>query len=264
MTGQTALAPIRRRQQAPLNSDLTAFKITDCDRKQCHQPADPVIQTLGWFRMHPRFCIMPPPSTQRSQRDRALHLLKQRGMARLTEFRNAGITAATISRLEEAGEITRLTRGLYQLPDAKVDANHTLAQAAKLVPRGVVCLTSALAFHELIDKIPPKVWLAIGSKDWRPALKYPPVRFARFPAELLKSGVETHDIEGIPVRVFGVAKTLADAFRYRNTVGSGVAIAGLRAALRERKASPAQIARYANESGIWKIIEPYVTALTHD
>lgn len=207
---------------------------------------------------------MPQPSTQRSQRDRALHLLKQRGMARLAEFRTAGITAATITRLEEAGEITRLTRGLYQLPDAKVDANHTLAQAAKLVPRGVVCLTSALAFHELIDKIPSKVWLAIGSKSWRPALKYPPVRFARFPAELLKSGVETHDIEGISVRVFGVAKTLADVFRYRTTVGSGVAVEGLRAALRERKASPAQIARYANESGIWKVMQPYVTALTND
>jgi predicted transcriptional regulator of viral defense system len=232
--------------------------------KRRHWPTEAVIQNLGCFRMRPRFCIMARTVTQRSQRDRALHLLKQRGMARLAEFRTAGITAATISRLEEAGEIARLTRGLYQLPDAKVDANHTLAQAAKLVPRGVVCLTSALAFHELIDKIPSKVWLAIGSKDWRPALKYPPVRFARFPDEFLKSGVETHDIEGIPVRMFSVAKTLADVFRYRNTVGSGVAVEGLRAALRERKASPAQIARYANESGIWKVMEPYVTALTQD
>jgi predicted transcriptional regulator of viral defense system len=203
-------------------------------------------------------------STPRSQRDRALLLLKERGMARLAEFRNAGITGATISRLEEAGKITRLTRGLYQLPNAKIDANHTLAQAAKLVPKGVVCLTSALAFHELIDKIPSKVWLAIGSKDWRPAVKYPPVRFARFPAELLRSGVETHDVEGIPVRVFGVAKTLADAFRYRNTVGTGVAVEGLRAALRESKVSPAQIARYANDAGIWKVMEPYVMALSND
>jgi predicted transcriptional regulator of viral defense system len=203
-------------------------------------------------------------SSPRSQRDRARLLLQEQGMARLAEFRRVGITAATISRLESAGEIARLARGLYQLPNAKVDANHTLAQAAKLVPRGVVCLTSALAFHELIDKIPPRVWLAIGSKDWRPTLKYPPVRFARFPAALLKSGVESHEIDGISVRVFSVAKTLADVFRYRNTVGSNLAIEGLRAALRERKASPAQIARYANEAGIWKVMEPYVAALTHD
>lgn len=96
---------------------------------------------------------MPATAIPRSQRKQALLLLKQRGMVRLVEFRNAGTTSATISRLEEAGEITRLARGLYQLPNAEVDANHTLAQAAKLVPRSVVCLTSALAFHELIDKI---------------------------------------------------------------------------------------------------------------
>jgi predicted transcriptional regulator of viral defense system len=118
------------------------------------------------------------------------------------------------------------------------------------------------AFHGLIDKISSKVWLAIGSRDWLPAAKYPPIRVARFPPELLRSGVETHDIEGTPVRVFGVAKTLADVFRYRNTVGTGVAVEGLRGALRERKASPAEIARYADEAGIWKIMEPYVTALT--
>jgi hypothetical protein len=95
-------------------------------------------------------------------------------------------------------------------------------------------------------------------------MKYPPVRFARFPAEFLKSGVESHEIDGISVRVFSVAKTLSDVFRYRNTIGTGLAIEGLRAALRERKVSPAQIARYANEGGIWKVMEPYVAALTHD
>lgn len=185
-------------------------------------------------------------------------------MMRLAEFREAGITAATISRLEQSGTIARLARGLYQLPDSSVDANHTLAQAAKLVPKGVICLTSALAFHELIDRIPPKVWIAIGSKDWRPTLKYPPIRFARFPADLLGSGVETHDIEGIRVPVFAVAKTIADAFRYRDTIGISVAIEGLRTTLRERKASPAQIARYANAGGVWKVMQPYMTALTHD
>jgi predicted transcriptional regulator of viral defense system len=185
-------------------------------------------------------------------------------MVRLSEFRSAGITAATISRLDHAGEIHRLARGLYQLPDAELDANHTLAEATKLVPKGVICLTSALAFHELIDKIPPKVWLAIGPKDWRPTIQHPPLRFARFPLPQLRKGIETHDIEGIPVRIFGVAKTLADVFRYRNTVGVSLAIEGLRTALREYKTSPAEIARYATDGGIWKVMEPYVTTLTHD
>ena len=199
-----------------------------------------------------------------SQSDHALSLLQDRGMARLAEFRRAGITAATISRLERAGAITRLARGLYQLPDAPLHTNHVLAQAAKLVPKGIVCLTSALAYHELIDTMPSRVWLAIGSKDWRPTVKYPPIRIARFPANLLASGVEVHDIDGTSVRVFGVAKTLADAFRYRNTIGISIAIEGLRATLRERKSSPAQIARYATSGGVWNVMAPYLAALTHD
>lgn len=201
------------------------------------------------------------PSTQR---DRALKLLNARGMVRLSEFRRAGITATTISRLDQAGEITRLARGLYQLPNAELDANHTLAEAAKLVPKGVICLTSALAFHDLIDKIPSKVWMAIGSKDWRPTITHPPLRFARFPPSLLRKGIEVHEIEGTAVRIFGVAKTLADVFRYRNTVGVSIAIEGLRSALRARKTTAAELARHAADGGVWKVMEPYVSALTHD
>ncbi|MEO7208002.1 MAG: type IV toxin-antitoxin system AbiEi family antitoxin domain-containing protein [Steroidobacteraceae bacterium] len=106
-----------------------------------------------------------------TQLDKALALLQRRGLMRMSEFKRAGITAATITRLEHAGRISRLARGLYQLPDAPVDRNHTLAEASKLVPKGVICLTSALAFHGLTDQMPARVWLAIGPKDWRP----PPV-----------------------------------------------------------------------------------------
>src|SRR5690606_26176249 len=125
----------------------------------------------------------------KSQPERALALLRRRGLTRLSEFRRAGITAATISRLEANGAITRLARGLYQLADADVDANHTLAEASKLVPKGVICLTSALAYHGLTDQIPARVWLAIGLKDWRPRLTYPPMRFVHYSAEQLKSGI---------------------------------------------------------------------------
>lgn len=182
---------------------------------------------------------------------------------RLAEFRQAGITAATISRLEAAGAITRLARGLYQLPDAPLDANHTLAEASKLVPKGVICLTSALAFHGLTDRIPARVWLAIGPKDWRPRIKYPPMRFARFSSEQMRAGVERHVIEGVSVPIFSVPKTLADVFRYRRAVGIDIAIEGLREALRQRKATAGEIARYATEGGVWKVMEPYMSALTH-
>lgn len=199
-----------------------------------------------------------------TQRERALAFLKTKGMARLSELMSQGVTASTVSRLETEGEIVRLARGLYQHPDATIDAHHNLAEAAKLVPKGVICLTSALAYHELTDQIPAKVWIAIGPKDWRPKFLYPPARFARFPSIHLRTGVERHVIDGVDVPIFGIAKTIADLFRYRRIIGINVALEGLREALRKRKATPAQIAKSASDARVWKIMEPYVSALTAD
>jgi predicted transcriptional regulator of viral defense system len=213
--------------------------------------------------IRPRIYNMSTPNTS-TQRSQALTLLKRRGMTRLTEFSAAGITATTVGRMERAGEVVRLARGLYQLPDAALDAQQSLAEAARLVPKGVICLASALAFHGLTDHMPPKVWIAIGRKDWRPRLTYPPIRIARFSDELLQRGVERKKIAGTPVPVFGVAKTVADLFRYRRTVGDALAIEGLRQALRQRKATPAAIAREAEGAGVWATMEPYLMALTSD
>ena len=154
------------------------------------------------------------------------------GITRLAEFSAAGITAITVSRMELAGEVVRLARGLYQLPDAALDAQQSLAEAARLVPIGVICLASALALHGLPDQVPPTVWIAIGRKDWRPRVTYPLIRIARFSDELLRRGVEHKKIAGTSVPVFGVAKTVADLFRYRRTVGDALAIEGLRHSLR--------------------------------
>jgi predicted transcriptional regulator of viral defense system len=199
-----------------------------------------------------------------SQRDRALALLQQNGLTRLSEFADAGITAATVSRMEKMGAIVRVARGLYQLPNISADAHHTLAEVAKLVPKAVICLTSALAFHGLTDQQPARVWLAIGPKDWRPRHEYPPMRFVRFAPKALRESVEYHQIEGTSVPIFSVSKTLADMFRYRRSVGIGPAVEGLREALRQRKAAPGEIAQYAADAGVWKVMEPYMSALIDD
>ncbi len=205
---------------------------------------------------------MPAPAP--TQRDQALTLLKRRGITRLSELQTAGITATTVSRMERAGEVVRLARGLYQLPDAALDPHQSLAEAARLVPKGVICLASALAFHGLTDQMPGKVWIAIGRKDWRPRIAYPPLRVARFSDEELGRGVERKRIAGTTVPVFGVAKTVADLFRYRRSIGELLAVEGLRQALRQRKATSAQIAREAQAAGVWQAIQPYLMALTSD
>ncbi len=202
---------------------------------------------------------MPRPSLQR-QKARAL--LTKCGMVRLSEFRNAGVTAATISRMEKDGEVVRLRRGLYQLPDAQLDAQHSLAEAAMHVPKGVVCLVSALAFHGLTDQLPAKIWMAIGNKDWSPRGDRPPLRIVRFADALLSDNVETHIIEGVPVKIYGIAKTIADCFRHRRAVGLSVAIEGLQEALRQRKTTPSEIARHAERGGVGTVIRPYLEALT--
>jgi predicted transcriptional regulator of viral defense system len=200
----------------------------------------------------------------RPQREQLGAFLRARGIARLHEIRRAGITAATVSRLEREGIVTRLGRGLYQLTDAPLEGNHSLAEAAKRVPRGVICLVSALAFHGLTDQMPRRVWVAIGPKDWKPRIDSPPLRIVRFSDRFLRMGVETHEIEGIPVPIFGVAKTIADMFRHRRSVDTAVAVQALREALRQRKAIPAEIAHCAVQGGVWTTLRPYLEALTAD
>lgn len=185
-------------------------------------------------------------------------------MARLSELVSQGVTAATLSRLEREGVVARLARGLYQLADAPLGVHHTLAEAAKLVPRGVICLSSALAFHGLTDQLPPTVWVAIGPKEWRPKIDYPPIRFVRFSGTRLALHLDHHTIDGVAVPIFGVAKTIADLFRYRQTVGINLALEGLREALKQRRASPADIASRAVEAKVWNVMEPYMLALTSD
>lgn len=199
---------------------------------------------------------------RRSQRELAQSLLRERGILRLVELREAGVTAATMSRMERAGEVLRLSRGVYQLPDAALDPNHSLAEAAKRVPKGVICLVSSLAFHGLTDQMPSKVWMAIGSKDWAPKRDATPIRIVRFTDGLMKEGFETHVIGGVVVKVFGAARTVADCFRHRSKVGLPIAIEGLQETLRQRKATPAEIVRQADKRGVLTVIRPYLEALT--
>jgi predicted transcriptional regulator of viral defense system len=198
----------------------------------------------------------------RTQREQLADFLRERGIARLAEVRRAGITATTVSRLEREGIVTRLGRGLYQLADAAAEENHSLAEAAKRVPKGVICLASALAFHGVTDQMPRRIWIAIGPKDWKPQIDHPLLHVVRFADKFLHEGVETHRIEGVPVPIFGVAKTIADTFRHRRSVGIDIAVPALKETLRQRKATPSDISAWAMGGGVWNALRPYLEAFT--
>lgn len=197
-----------------------------------------------------------------SQRASLRELIARQPIVRAHELRAAGIDPETLARAVREGELTRLSRGLYQAADAQVEESQILAEAAKKVPKGVIAMTSALAYHGLTDQLPRKVWIAIGPSDWAPVAAYPPLRIVRFSPAYLHQGVEHHQIGGVDVPIYSVAKTLADMFRNSKLVDRATAIEGLRAALDQRKASPSAIAQAAQDGGAWKMMKPYLEALT--
>ena len=197
-----------------------------------------------------------------TQRQRLRALLDSKPIARAYEFREAGIAAPTISRAVHDGELIRISRGLYQRADSEVETEQALAEAAKTVPKGIIAMVSALAFHGLTDQMPRRTWVAISARDWAPAPSYPPIRIVEFRDKYLQQGIEHHRISGIDVPIFSVPKTLADIFRNPRLVDRSVAVEGLRAALDQRKATPGAIAEAAMAADAWKIMRPYLEALT--
>ena len=173
-----------------------------------------------------------------------------------------GVSREYLRRLAAAGVVERAGRGLYQLPDAEVSAQHTLVEAARRVPHAVVCLLSSLRFHGVTTQAPFEVWMALPSKARRPQGEGPPLRIVRFSGPAFAEGVESHRVEGVEVRVYSLAKTVADCFKYRNKIGLDVALEALRQVLRERRVSRDALWRYARICRVARVMRPYLESLT--
>ncbi len=188
-------------------------------------------------------------------------LLRRAGTARSRELVAAGISRSQLSRMVAAGQLVRLVRGLYALPDYQVGEHGALVTVAKRAPGVLFCLFTALRFHELTTQAPFEVWIAIGNKEHPPRLDYPPLRTVRFSAAALRAGVETHKVDGTRVRVTGVAKTVADCFKFRNKIGLDVALEALREARRSKKASVDELWQFARLNRVANVMRPYMEAV---
>ncbi len=200
-------------------------------------------------------------STITTHAAKVLELVEKAGILRPRDLKPYGIPRTYLSRLHEAGKLNRIGRGLYALSDSSVSEHRSLAEACKSIPKGIICLLSALRFHELTTQSPHEVWMAIGEKAWRPRMDYPPLRIVRFSSEALETGVEAHRIEGVVVHVFTPAKTVADCFKYRNKIGLDVAIEALRECLRSRRCTMDDLLRYARVCRVHNIMRPYLETL---
>lgn len=196
-----------------------------------------------------------------SKLDSVRTLLRKRRTLRPRELVEQGIPGDYLHRLYRRGEAERIGRGLYALPDADVTEHHSLVAACRLVPRGVVCLVSALSFHGLTTQIPHDVWLALPNKAWVPRVEYPPVRVMRYSDRALTEMVEEHEVEKVAVRVYSVAKTVADCFKFRNAVGLDVALEALRDCWRGRRATVDELMAAARVCRMENVMRPYLEAV---
>ena len=187
---------------------------------------------------------------------------RQGGTLRTGDALSAGIHPATLYRLAADGRLVRLTRGLYRLASSEEFSNPDLAVVAVKAPNAVVCLVSALAFHELTTQVPHVVQLAVPRGKYAALrLKSPPVAVYRFDRATFDEGIETHTLDGTVVRVYGVARTLVDCFKYRNKIGLDVAVEALRFARTRKRVTNREILRYAKLLRQERVIGPYLEAL---
>ena len=184
------------------------------------------------------------------------------GTLRTNEALEAGIHPRILYSMRDAGELEQLARGVYRLAAMGPLSNPDLATVAKRAPQGVVCLISALAFHELTTQIPHAVHLALPRNKRTPKIKYPPLRIYRFSAKSFTAGIETHSIEGIDMRVYDAEKTIADCFKYRNKIGLDITIEALRTYHKHRgsKANFQRVLEYARTCRVESVIRPYLEA----
>jgi predicted transcriptional regulator of viral defense system len=196
-----------------------------------------------------------------SVEQKVLDLASREGILRPRDLRRKGLPTNYLWRLHRQDKLEKVGRGMYAIPGAALSEYQTLTQAARRVPHGVICLLSALRFHDLTTQAPFEVWMAIDVKARSPKEDIIPLRIVRFSGEALTAGVETHSIEGVKVKVYNPAKTVADCFKYRNKIGLDVAIEALRDCWRQKRATTDQLWHYAKVCRVARVIRPYLESL---
>jgi predicted transcriptional regulator of viral defense system len=188
----------------------------------------------------------------------AIEIVRRMGIVRPIDLEARGVPRAELYRLLREGSVERHGRGLYVAARHAYTAEHSLAQVAKRVSAGVICLLSALRFHGLTTQSPAEVWVALPIKARKPSIEYPRLRVARFSGAAFSEGVEEHQIEGVQVAIYSAAKTVADCFKYRNKIGIDVAVEALRDFTRTQRGGGNDLARFARICRVARVMQPYL------
>lgn len=196
-----------------------------------------------------------------TQSDRILQLAQTQRLLSAADVRAHGWSPQLLVKLEQGGKLQRVTRGLYSLPDGPGTEHQSLIEVCRRVPKAVVCLLSALQFHEIGTQLPFEVWIALPEATQTPALDNPALRIARLRGEAYSEGIETLVEHDSTIRVYSLAKTLTDCFKFRHKVGLDVALEALKDAWRQRKLDMDQVTRFARINRVEKVMQPYLEAV---
>jgi len=191
----------------------------------------------------------------------ALQVFEKNKVMRSAEIFAQGIQPRTLYQMRDDGLVVQEGRGLYRLAEEQLWSDPDLTLVSLRIPKGVVCLISALYFHRLTTQIPHEVYVALPKDSEKPRIQYPPTRFFWISPEPFKAGIETHTMDNVDIKVYSVAKTIADCFKFRNKIGMDVALEALREGLRYKRCTPEEILRFARINRVERVILPYVEAL---
>lgn len=201
-------------------------------------------------------------ATAATHEQQVLRLARTRTLLRARDVTQQGLPTIALTRLVQAGKLERVARGLYGLPGAAISEHRSLAEVSARVPKGVVCLLSALRVHEIGTHAPFEVWIAIPQHMVTPRLDQPAIRVVRMSDEALAEGVEHLNIDGVQVPVFNAARTIVDCFRFRNKIGLDVALEALRDGWSQRKFTLDDLWRHATRGRMANVMRPYIEAIT--
>ena len=192
--------------------------------------------------------------------EKAVNFAKKHGMIRVRDAVKEGIHPENLRRLCKKGLLVKMARGIYIPADSEISQNVGLAQISKRVPNGVICLLSALQFHDIGTQSPFEVWVAIDQKAAAPRIDYPPIRIVRFSGKALSEGIEIHQIEGVEVEIYNKAKTIADCFKFRNKIGLDIALEALKDSRQRKLCTNDEIWKYAKLCRVSNVMKPYLEA----
>lgn len=197
-----------------------------------------------------------------TQSDHILDLARRLHVLRAPDVRAHGWSPQLLLSLHQAGKLQRVARGLYSLPDAELTEHQTLIEVCQRVPKAVLCLLTALQYHGIGTQLPHEVWIALPEATQTPALDYPRLRIARLRGEAYSEGIQTVTAHGAPIRVYSVAKTVTDCFKFRHKIGLDVALEALKASWRSRKLTMDEMNHFAKINRVERVMQPYLEAVT--